>query len=95
MECRKVFSSRHVVIHMFERSITRADILEVPRTGEVIEQYPEDSPFPSFLMLGFSEHHPLHVVVAVDSETGTCYIITAYDPDAEVWERDFRTRTPR
>jgi hypothetical protein len=60
--------------------------------GELIEEYPDDHPFPSGLVLGFINRAPLHVVVAVDKEVDCCYIITAYQPDSEYFESDYKTR---
>ncbi|MEW6348978.1 MAG: DUF4258 domain-containing protein [Thermodesulfobacteriota bacterium] len=92
MECGRIVFSRHAVTRMFERSIARTEVRKVLRTGESIEAYPDDDPFPSALMLGFVENRPLHVVVAVEDSTETCYVITAYDPDPLLWESNFRTR---
>ena len=36
---------------MFERGIGKEAVIEVIRTGEVIVSYPDDYPYPSFLML--------------------------------------------
>ena len=60
--------------------------------GEVVEDYPDDEPYPSALILGFDEDGPLHVVVAYDSLNQYCMVITAYYPDTEYFEDDFRTR---
>lgn len=60
--------------------------------GEVIEEYPEDMPFPSVLLLAWIKERPLHVVVAQDRESGNCYLVTVYPPDPDLWEPDFRTR---
>ena len=92
VQCDQIFFSRHAITRMFERSISRHEVQEVLQTGETVEDYPNDKPFPSCLMLGFIENRPLHVVVAVEDSTKTCYIITAYDPDPLLWESDFRTR---
>ncbi len=35
---------------------------------------------------------PLHVVAAVDVEAGIGYVITAYRPDLEHFEADYKTR---
>ena len=77
---------------MFDRSIRHDEVTEVVRLGEVIADYPDDEPFPSCLMLGLVYGRPLHVVVAIGAESESCYIITAYDPDPDLWEEDFRTR---
>jgi hypothetical protein len=61
-------------------------------TGEVIEDYPEDRPFPSALFLGFPGGDPLHVVAAFDEMENLVYIITAYIPSRESFLNDYRTR---
>jgi hypothetical protein len=60
--------------------------------GETVADYPDDNPYPSRLLLGFVESRPLHVVVAWDAGTGTCIIVTAYEPQPEQWEPGFRKR---
>ena len=55
-------------------------------------EYPEDRPFPSCLMLGYPMGRPIHVVAALDPDTGTCHVITAYEPDPAIWQPDFRAR---
>jgi len=60
--------------------------------GDVIEDYPEDEPLPSALFLGWHVSLPLHVVAAFDSNEGTVYIITAYQPDSEHFMDNFRAR---
>jgi len=35
---------------------------------------------------------PLHVVAAFDSLTGRCFVITAYKPDLEYFESDYKAR---
>ena len=77
---------------MFDRSIRHDEVTEVVRLGEVIADYPDDEPLPSCLMSGFVHGRPLHVVVAIEAGSASCYIITAYDPDPDLWEEDFRAR---
>ncbi|MCH7539467.1 MAG: DUF4258 domain-containing protein [Proteobacteria bacterium] len=77
---------------MFQRKISVADVRHVLETGEVIESYPEDAPYPSRLLLGWSGTRPLHVVVADNVETGESIVITVYEPDPASWGRDFRRR---
>jgi hypothetical protein len=38
---------------MVERNITATDVREVLANGEVIETYPDDTPYPSQLVLGW------------------------------------------
>jgi len=84
--------SGHAIRRMFERSITKADVVDVIRSGEVIEDYPNDTPFPSCLLLGWIERRPLHVVIGKDEKTGTIHAITVYHPNPLLWSSDFRTR---
>ena len=57
-----------------ERGISIDDIRYVFRTGEIIAQYPGDTPFPSCLILGYSGERALHVVASIDK--GLVYTIT-------------------
>ena len=61
-------------------------------TGEVIESYIEDSPYPSFLLYGSVNSRPLHVVIAHAEQLHVVYIVTAYEPDSAKWEDNFRRR---
>ena len=74
-----------------ERGISMDDIGYVFITGEIIAQYPDDTPFPSCcLILGYSGERALHVVASIDEEL--IYIITAYAPSPEKWEAYWKTR---
>jgi len=61
-------------------------------TGEVIEDYPDDTPYPSRLMLGWCNFWPLHVVTANNKEAQETIILTVYEPDPNKWEPGFRKR---
>ena len=77
---------------ILERAISRQDVFNVLGTGEEIEDYASDSPFPSALFFGWTGDEPIHVVVALDSIGKQGYIITVYRPDLEHFNPDFRTR---
>ena len=77
---------------MFERGISRDNVKEVLRKGEIIEDYPDDKPYSSALFLVWIDNGPIHVVTAIDPLTGWCFIITAYKPDLEHFESDHKTR---
>lgn len=79
---------------MFDRGITPEVVERVIGEGEVIASYPEDTPFPSTLLLGFDEGLPVHVVVARDPTARLCHVVTTYRPDPQVWADDFKTRRP-
>ena len=92
MDCATVLFSAHVVRRMYERGIDMDDLLEVIRGGEPIEEYPEDVPFPSRLVLGYVRGRPIHAVVARDAETSRCFAVTVYEPEPGRWSPDFRRR---
>jgi len=92
MECTTVRFSRHAIERMFQRSISPDEILECIRSGDIIANYLDDSPYPSALLLKFTQGAPLHVLVGRDQENGNCYVVTVYRPDPELWGSDFKTR---
>ena len=92
MEFLSIEFRLHAVQRMFERGITVLDVKEVVKTGKVIENYPGDKPFQSYLLLGFIKGKPLHVVTAVDNETKKAIIITVYEPDSKLWQVGFERR---
>lgn len=86
-----VLITNHASERFRQRNIRMKDIREGVRVGEIIEQYPEDYPFPSCLVLGYTlDNRPIHVVMS--DEGNASRIITAYIPDSEKWESDFKTR---
>ena len=87
-----VIFSGHAVQRMFKGSISKGEVLEVLRCGEVIDSYPDDRPYPSHLFLGFAGSRPLHVVIGVDESALRATIVTAYVPDPDLWTDDFESR---
>jgi len=77
---------------MIEKGISRASVKYVISQGEMIESYPDDKPFPSGLFHGIWQHKALHVIIAYDIAAQKIFVITAYWPDEEHFEGDFRTR---
>ena len=92
MNCKTVSFTRHATQQMFARSISADDIKRVVNKGEKIASYPDDRPYPSYLLLHAVKQRPIHVVVAVNPNSQTCVIVTAYEPSREIWEADFKTR---
>jgi len=82
----------HAIKRMFERGVSIEDVRHVLETGEHVEEYPDDKPFPSRLTLGFVGSRPLHVVAAEDRESNAAIIITVYEPRPEQWDNKFRRR---
>lgn len=91
MECSEVVFSGHAVRRMFERSLTEADILRVIRSGETIESYLNDTPYPSELLSDASGAVPIHTVVG-RRDDGRCVVVTVYVPNPKRWSADFKTR---
>lgn len=83
--------SSHCLERMGERDISVDDVLTCINTGEVIEDYPDDFPHPSCLILGMRQNDKyMHVVVGDDG--GCTYVITAYVPNTVKFCEDLRTR---
>ena len=81
----------HAAKRLEQRNISINDIISCIHEGEIIEQYPDDYPFPSCLILGFSvKQKYIHVVIG--SNLQTLWVITAYYPDLNKWEQDLRVR---
>ena len=80
---------------MLRHGIRSEQVRAALESGERIEQYPDDEPYPSYLALGWPEGRPLHVVAADDVEGDETVVITTYWPDPDRWETDFKTRRPR
>ena len=80
----------HVYKKSRQRNIKFDDIKRCIMYGQIIEDYPNDFPFPSALILECSVGKPIHVVAGVGD--GLLWIITAYFPDEEKWENDYKTR---
>lgn len=83
-----IIITQHLAVRMHERGIKYDEVKEAILTGEIIEDYPEDFPYPSCLIL--SRSIMLHVVAGVGE--GRLWIITAYRPAPDRWEADFKTR---
>lgn len=82
----------HAITRMFRRSITHDQVRAVLEEGEVIEDYPEDTPYPSQLILGWIDTRPLHIVAAYNAQDDEAIIVTAYEPDPAQWDSEFKRR---
>lgn len=73
-------------------NIENEDLYYSVRNGEIIEDYPDDFPFPSFLIYGRdSAGRPIHSVWAYSDMEGLAILVTAYVPDPKRWI-NFRKR---
>lgn len=82
----------HAVQRMAERTIEVVDVRHALDAGEVIADYPDDTPYPSRLVLGWRGTRPVHVVAADNHHDQVTVVITVYQPDPELWEPGFKTR---
>ena len=54
--------------------------------GEMIEDYPDDKPYPSCLVYGNTPTgNPIHSVWAYNHETRNAVLVTVYRPDKNRW----------
>jgi hypothetical protein len=92
VEERTLVFSSHAVRRMFARRLSEAEVKIAIDSGTIIESYPDDTPFPSYLVLDFIDGSPIHVVYSIDESTNIIYVITAYNPDPGIWENNFSVR---
>lgn len=85
--------TRHATIARRHRSIS-LDHLKAPLfDGEIVEQYPDDTPYPSCLVLGWlPSGDPLHIVCSRGLMQPALRIVTVYEPDDHRWKDDYTTR---
>jgi len=70
------------------------EVCEAVLSGKIIEDYPQDKPYPSCLIYGrTSVGRPLHVVCTYAEDGDKVIIITAYQPRLDRWI-DFERRRP-
>ena len=87
----RIVWKEHALHRLEQRRILQREVREALRTGEIIEVYPSDRPFPSCLVFGITlNKRRLHIVCSIDCEL--LYIITAYEPNTIKWENDYKTR---
>ena len=74
------------------RREAQADGLTIPEVrratlrGEIIEDYPNDFPHPSCLILGYLDNgDPVHAVWAYNRRSEEAILVTVYLPNPELW----------
>lgn len=75
--------SDHARTRMFQRNVTTDELIKIVINSNIIEEYPDDRPCPSVLLLGFVNNEACHVVVA--DCTDHARIITVYYPAKDKW----------
>lgn len=93
-ELKNIAITKHAKERLVERGIQVDDIVSAINNGEIIKEYTDDKPLPSCLVLGKTiSGKTLHLVISKDE--AFIYLITAYFPDINRWEADFKTRKGR
>jgi hypothetical protein len=91
MKCKGYIYKKHALERMISRNISFEEVEKAINEGEIIKDYPDDKPFKSCLILAIVNKKPLHIVVSQDNE-GNCFVISTYEPDKEIWYKDFKTK---
>jgi uncharacterized protein DUF4258 len=82
----------HAIQRMFERRVSEENVRQILQSGEMIEDYSDDMPYPSGLISGRRGNRPLHVVMAENTKDNELVVITVYEPDPSQWKAHFRSR---
>ncbi len=76
----------HADEEAFDDSLTYDEIYSSVIQGEVIEDYPNDKPYPSCLIMGKNfSGDPIHSVWAYNPENLWAVLITVYRPNPGRW----------
>lgn len=67
----------HALRQMFQRRISGDDIRELLEHGAIIEDYPDDTPYPSCLVSGMVRGRQLHGVMAYNN-TGVRQLLSQH-----------------
>ena len=87
----EVLISDHVAMRFRQRGLKVKNIRFAVNNGEIIEQYPDDYPFPSCLILGKTiDGKYIHVVMSDEGKMSK--VITAYYPDPNKWDDQLKVR---
>lgn len=78
-----------------ERGIRIDEIQGAIEAPALVEEYSDDTPYPSRLVLSFVSGRPLHLVLAGPTAQGHTILVTLYEPDPERWEPGFTRRRPK
>jgi hypothetical protein len=83
---------KHTVMRMRQRRISSDEIKIALKNCKRVEEYPDDHPLPSGLVLGYAGKRPIHLVVALDKDEKMVWLITVYEPMLDMWEDGFEKR---
>ena len=89
---RRVYWTWHVNMRLGKRFISRDMILGTVDSYEIIESYPEDKYYPSYLLYACHGSEVFHVLFAADVSEENVRVVTAYRPRPEEWSEDLKRR---
>ena len=81
----KLIFRLHALARMAERNFQPDQIKVGIHTAVTVEEYLQDHPYPSCLLLFWAGQRPVHVVAANNDEDGETIIITVYEPLPDKW----------
>lgn len=88
----KILWTYHVNMRMKDRFVSREMLIDSIGSYEIIEAYPQDKYYPSYLVLGRHVKGVFHVLFGVDVYNINVRVITAYRPGVDQWSDDFKRR---
>jgi len=83
IESGEILISHHARVRMFERNVSTDDLITIISSGEIIEEYSDDEPCPSVLIMGFIDEVAYHTVIALCEDH--IRVITVYIPEQDKW----------
>jgi len=83
IESGEILISHHARVRMFEHNVSTDKLIPIILSGEIIEEYPDDEPYPSILILGFIDAVAYHIVIALCRDH--IRVITVYIPEEDKW----------
>lgn len=86
IKTRRIRITDHADEEAYNDTLSLEEIYSSVLTGEIIEQYPDDKPYPSCLIYGKNtKNEPIHSVWAYNIKTKASVLITVYRPDPDRW----------
>jgi hypothetical protein len=83
----------HALRRARERDIAREEAIRVMTEGEIIDQRPDDTPYPMCLMMApVEERRPLYVALGYDGTDDRIYVITVHWLDPDKWQDPWTRR---
>lgn len=92
IQVARVNITQHGRTEAKEDNLLLDDIFYATQNGEIIEDYPTDTPYPSCLIYGETQTgDPIHSVWAYAADSQIAVLITVYRPDPARWD-DWKKR---